>query len=187
MSVIATLTYSAIVDTTMYRYVAQDQSGDIYAYNTMPCVDDLDGIWCVHDEGRFQPQHCYFILCGEENNHPHVSLVDLHEREPVIRNGLLSGGEYRSEGPLNKTERFSHTVELLEGTGRYLMQDVDGMVWTTKRKPTLTPGGYWDGFGSDEPKYLILGLSNVEPEYSLIDLETEGFIFEGGILRRREG
>lgn len=183
MSVIATLTYSGIVDMTRYRYAAQDQCGDIYAYNSMPCIDDFDGVWCAHNGDRFLPKHCCYILCGEESNHPHMSLVDLHERRPVIAKGLLSGGEHRPEGPPDKTERLSHTVELMEGIGRYIMQDVDGIVWVTRRKPELTPGGYWDSDCADEPRYVMTGTGNLEPESSLIDLNDQEFIFEDGILR----
>lgn len=184
MNAIATLSYSATVDVAMYRYLAQDSCGDIYAYNSMPCIDDTDGVWCVYQDGRVQTQHCIFILCGEENSHPHVSLVDLYEHRPHVSRGLLTPGEVIPVGPPNKCERLTHTVEVPQGNARYLMQDIDGYVWTTRKKPTYTPGGYWDGFGSDEPRFLIVGLANLEPETSLVDLETDTFTFDCGTLRR---
>lgn len=182
--IIATLTYKAKVDAHMYRYLAQDLSGEVYAYASIPCIDDMDGVWCAFDGGAWLPHHCQFILCGEENNHPQVSLVDLFRHAPVMSKGALTPGDVLPVGPPSKVVEVSHTVEIESGGARYLMQDIDGYVWTTRDKPELSPGGYWDGFGSDEPRYVIMGISNLEPGESLIDLATQEFTFEGGILRR---
>jgi len=67
---------------------------------------------------------------------------------------------------------------------RYLFQDRDGSVWVVTDKPISDD--FWEWSGGVNYKFVITGNTNENWRDTLIDLETDDYDFEDGILRRIE-